>query len=245
MAEAAAAKQGSSRANTPDPDFDWRRDRLAGPGQPRARPAGGDPARPRAQGALPVQRARPRHGADHARHPARPSAATPPAAIIARGPCCSRSACRWRTRWAPAWAGPAAIRTAAISASSSTIPIPAAARRCRCAAASARNIRRPPAGRRRSTIISDVLERRRLCRRDRGGARRRRELRDQRLLVGADHRHDAEAADALLRRGQSIRHLGALDLPDAGRRHRRATSRASAISTSSPATAPSRPRRRG
>jgi 2-oxoisovalerate dehydrogenase E1 component len=34
-----------------------------------------------------------------------------------------------------------------------------------------------------------------------------------------DHRHDAEAADALLRRGQSIRHLGPLHLPDARRRH--------------------------
>ena len=126
--------------------------------------------------------------------------------------------------------GRAAIRTAAISASSSTIPIPTAARRCRCAAASARNIRRPPAGRRRSNIIAT-------CSDDDaydgaiavvlGGDA---SLRDQRLLVGADHRHHPEAADALLRRGQSIRHLGPVQLPDAGRRHRRRIWRASPIS---------------
>ena len=65
------------------------------------------------------------------------------------------------------------------------------ARACRCAAASARNIRRPPAGRRRSTTsatCSDEGPRGR----DRGGARRRRQLRDRRILVGADHRDDAD-----------------------------------------------------
>ena len=60
-----------------------------------------------------------------------------------------------------------------------------------------------------------------LRRRDRGGARRRRELRDRRILVGADHRHDATIAAAHLHRGQWLRHLGAVGLPDAGQGHRR------------------------
>ena len=75
---------------------------------------------------------------------------TPPAAITARGPCCSRSASRSPMPWARAWASLAAIPTGAISASSSITPIPAALTRCRCAAGSARNIRRRRAGRRRS-----------------------------------------------------------------------------------------------
>ena len=57
--------------------------------------------------------------------------------------------------------------------------------------------------------------------RDRGGAGRRRVLRDQRLLGGADDRDDAAIADALLHRGQWLWHLGAVRVPDAGRRHRR------------------------
>jgi 2-oxoisovalerate dehydrogenase E1 component len=73
----------------------------------------------------------------------------------------------------------------------------------------------------------------RLERGDRTRARRRRLGGDQRLLVGADHRHHPEAADALLHRGQSIRHLGAVDLPDAGRRTSPATFPASPISGSS------------
>ena len=100
-----------------------------------------------------------------------------------------------RCAWAPAWASPAAIRTGAISASCSIIPIRAARMPCRCAAASARNIRRRPAGRRRSPTSSKVLERR-AGGRDRGGARRRRELRDRRILVGANNCHDATIADA-------------------------------------------------
>ena len=46
---------------------------------------------------------------------------------------------------------------------------------------------------------------------------RRGHLRHQWLLVGADHRDDAEAADAVLHRGQWLRHFGAVDLPDARR----------------------------
>ena len=61
---------------------------------------------------------------------------------------------------------------------------------------------------------------------------------DQRLLVGADHRDDAEAADAVLHRGQRLRHLRAVD----GCRRRAATSprisRASRACTCSTATAP-------
>ena len=55
-----------------------------------------------------------------------------------------------------AWRAPAAIPTAAISARCSTFPIRTARPRCRCAAASARSSRRPPAGRRRS-VPRDVL----------------------------------------------------------------------------------------
>ncbi len=67
---------------------------------------------------------------------------------------------------------------------------------------------------------TEVLERG-AGRRDRGGARRRRELRDRRILVGANHCHDATVADAHLRRGQWLRHLGPVGLPDAGQGHRR------------------------
>ena len=51
----------------------------------------------------------------------------PPAAITGRGRCCWRSACRWPTRSARAWAAPAAIRTAAISASVFNFPNPGGA----------------------------------------------------------------------------------------------------------------------
>ncbi len=67
---------------------------------------------------------------------------------------------------------------------------------------------------------------------------------DQRLLVGAQDRDHAAAADAVLHRGQRLRHLGALDAADAGRQHRRATSRRFGSLRVSTATAPIRPRRR-
>jgi 2-oxoisovalerate dehydrogenase E1 component len=51
---------------------------------------------------------------------------------------------------------------------------------------------------------------------DRGGAGRRRVGGDQRLLGGAHHRHDAEAADALLDRGQWLRHLRAASFQTPG-----------------------------
>ena len=65
-----------------------------------------------------------------------------------------------------------------------------------------------------------VLERR-AGRRDRVGARRRRELRDRRILVGANNCDDATIADAHLHRGQWLRHLGAVGISDAGQGHRR------------------------
>jgi hypothetical protein len=43
---------------------------------------------------------------------------------------------------------------------------------------------------------------------------------DQRLLVGPDHRHHPEAADALLHRGQWLWDFGPVILPDPRRRHR-------------------------
>ena len=132
------------------------RGRPAGPDQPRDGPARGAGARPGQEGALPIFRARPRHGAGAARAAAQ-ATATRPAAIIARARCCSRSAFRWPTRWVRAWGWPAAIPTGATSAWCSIIPIPAAPMRCRCAAGSARNIRRRPAGRRRSTTRTEVL----------------------------------------------------------------------------------------
>ena len=70
-------------------------------------------------------------------------------------------------------------------------------------------------------------------------------MRHQRLLVGADHRHDAKAADAVLHRGQSLRNLGPVELPDARRRHRRQFGELRQSARSSPATAPIPPRRRG
>ena len=57
-----------------------------------------------------------------------------PAAITGRDLCCSRLEFRLPMRWVRAWALPAAIRTDAISASCSIIPIRAARTRCRCAA---------------------------------------------------------------------------------------------------------------
>jgi 2-oxoisovalerate dehydrogenase E1 component len=44
---------------------------------------------------------------------------------------------------------------------------------------------------------------------------------DERLLVGADDRDDAEAADALLHRGQWLRHLDAGLAANAGSEHRK------------------------
>ena len=69
------------------------------------------------------------------------------------------------------------------------------ARACRCAAGSARNIRRRPAGRRRSPTSSKVLDEG-PGGRDLAGARRRRELRDGRILVRANYCHDATIATA-------------------------------------------------
>jgi hypothetical protein len=98
-------------------------------------------------------------------------------------------------------------------------PNATARRRSRCRAASARNIRRPRLGA-GDPLLSGRAEGPRLRSVDRGGARRRCVGGDQRLLGGADHRDDAAAADALLHRGQWLRHLRAVQLPDAGRRHR-------------------------
>ena len=138
-------------------EVDWREVARLVADQPGDGPARGAGARSGQEGALPVQRARPRHGAGAARAAAQ-GRRCGVAAIIARGRCCSRSACRWPTRSARAWASPAAIPTGAISASCSIIPIPAARTRCRCAAGSARNIRPRPAGRRRSTTRRKVLD---------------------------------------------------------------------------------------
>ena len=49
----------------------------------------------------------------------------------------------------------------------------------------------------------------------RGGTGRGRLDRDQRLLGGTQHRHDARPADAVLHRGQRVRHLGAVEPADA------------------------------
>ena len=87
---------------------------------------------------------------------------------------------------------------------------------------------------------------------DRGGrgqhrrrARRRGLDGDQRLLGVAQHRDDRTAAAPLFHRGQRLRHLGAGDAADAGRRHRGEPRGLPATCRSCPATAPirSRPRR--
>ena len=56
---------------------------------------------------------------------------------------------------------------------------------------------------------------------DLGRARRRRELRDRRILVGANYCHYATIAAAHLHRGQWLRHLGPVGISDAGQGHRR------------------------
>ena len=86
--------------------------------------------------------------------------------------------------------------------------------------------------------------RRRLCAQHRRGARRRCLDRDQRLLVGAQHRDHAAAADAVLHRGQRLRHLGALDLQTPGGNIAANLRRLRAASRSSRATAPIRARPR-
>ena len=98
---------------------------------------------------------------------------------------------------------------------------------CRCPATSARSTRRPPAGRRRSPTTAT-------CSGDRTwdgaiarGAGRRGVGGDERLLVGAHDGDDAQAADAVLHRGQRPRHLGDGRHADAGREHRARTSRRS------------------
>ena len=121
-------------------------------------------------------------------------------------------------------------------------PNPDGAHALPMAAGSERNIRRRPAGRRRSPTSSEVLDE--VRGRDRGGAGRRRELRDRWLLVRADHCDDPVAAAAHLYRGQWLRDLGPVRIPDAGQGHR-GQPRQLAGSRSSTATAPIRPRRRG
>ena len=80
--------------------------------------------------------------------------------------------------------------------------------------------------------------------RDRGRARRRRELRDGRILVGANNCDDTIFADAILHRGQWLRHLRSLGLPDAGLRHRRQSRQLQESRRSGTATGPSRRRPR-
>ena len=248
MAEAPAdASAKAQRPNAPDPDFDWRRDRLSRPGQPGARPArGGASSSPSARCSTSSARAattwRRSCSAAGSTHPPRRA----PAAITARGRCCSR----WASTLADAL-GSDMGRAGGYSdgrdigvvfnyPEPERLPGAADVRRRRRAIYADRRLgagdrlssRRCSATTPTTSAIAVVL----------GGDA---SVRDQRLLVGADHRHDAEAADAVLHRGQSIRHLGALDLPDAGRRHRREPGELRATCTSSPATAPSRPRRRG
>ena len=101
------------------------------------------------------------------------------------------------------------------------------------------------AGRSRSVYQRDTLRRSQLGRRDRasvlGGEA---SVGDERLLVGADDRDDAEAADAVLHRRQRARHLGEGRSADAGREHRARTSRRSATCSCATATAAIRARRR-
>ena len=61
---------------------------------------------------------------------------------------------------------------------------------------------------------------RRADRRDRGGARRRRKLRDRRILVRANNCDDATVAAANIHRGQWLRHLGALGISNTWQGHR-------------------------
>ena len=70
-------------------------------------------------------------------------------------------------------------------------------------------------------LLSDGARRCVVPRRDGGGAGRRCVGGEQRLLVGADDRDDAKAADAVLHRGQWLRHFGAVELPDSRGRYSR------------------------
>ena len=129
--------------------------RLSRPGQPGDGQARGGAARPRAQDPLPVQRPRPRSGADPARQPADPQARRRPAAITARArsllslgvPIEDALGLRHGPR-RRLFGRPRHRRRLQLS---EPARLPGA---CRCRAASARNIRPPPAGRRRSTITA-------------------------------------------------------------------------------------------
>ena len=119
-----------------------------------------------------------------------------------------------------AWAAPAAIRDGRDIGVVFNYPNPGGAHALpMCGGVGAQYT--PAAGWAQAIAYKDEVLGEGAERRDRGGARRRRELRDRRILVGANHRDDATVADAVLHRGQWLRHLGAVDLPDAGRRHRR------------------------
>ena len=117
-----------------------------------------------------------------------------------------------------AWASPAAIRTGAISASCSTTPIPGGAHALpMCGGVGAQYT--PAAGWAQAIDYKQQGAGRRAGGRDRAGARRRRELRDRWILVRANYCDDTIFAAAILRRGQWLRHLGAVGIPDAGQGH--------------------------
>ena len=145
---------------------------------------------------------------------------TRPARTTGRGRCCSRSASRSRTRSAARSGAPAASATGATSASSATcrtptgrvvLPMSGDVGSQYTPAAGLGAVDRVPPRRARRPRVGQGHRR---------GARRRRVGGDERLLVGADDGDHAEAADAVLHRGQRARHLGAGRHADAGRQHR-------------------------
>ena len=194
------------------------RGRAAGPDQPGARRARGRAARPRKEDPLPIFGARPRHGAGAARAAAegwrRGLRLLPFAAVAAR----ARGAAGRRAGFGHGprrrLFGRARYRRRVQLSQSGRRACPADVRRSRRAIY--------PGGR---LGAGDHLQGRGAGRRaggrDRGGARRRRELRHGRILVRANNCDDAIFADAILRRGQWLRHFGSVGLPDAWRRHRR------------------------
>ena len=193
------------------------RGRPPGPHQPRNGPARGRRARPGQEGPLPILRARPRHGAGAARA-CSSRRATRPAAIIARGHCCSRSAFRWPMRSARGMGLAGGYSDGRDIGVVFNFPNPDGAHALpMCGGVGAQYT--PAAGWAQAIKYKTEVLGKGPRRCDCGRARRRRQLRHRRILVRTNNCDHATIASAILHRGQWLRHLGHQRLPDPGPRH--------------------------
>ena len=195
------------------------RGREAGADQPRDGPDRGRGARSGEEGPLPVL-ARAATTWRRCCSGCSSRMATACSAITARGRCCWRSAFRWPTRSGPGWGWPGGYSDGRDIGVVFNYPNPGGAHALpMCGGVGAQYT--PAAGWAQAIAYKQQVLKRRAGRRDRVGARRRRELRDGRILVCANNCHDATIAAAHLHRGQWLRHLGAVGISDAGQGHRR------------------------